>query len=145
MCDNAITTLQIATNYTTVPTRDLADNSTYILISNCFSFLSLSKAMKNSKGVQEKEQIMIFLYIYCKHLAAWLLFASRAEKTPGHLFVVKFYGRVNTIKVISNQSVNSAAKENQINASSSTLYFRTEAYITKIFYNALKFVSCRFV
>ena len=104
--------------------------------------LSLSKAMKNSKGVQEKEQIMIFyIYIYSKHLDVWLLFASRAGKTPGHLFVVKFYGRVNTIKVMSNQSVNSAAKEYQINASSSTLDFRIEAYIIKIFYNALKFVS----
>ena len=29
-----------------------------------FSFLSLSKAMNNSKGVQEKDQIMICFYIY---------------------------------------------------------------------------------
>ena len=80
-------------------------------------------------------------HIYSKHLDVWLLFGSRAEKTPGHLFVVKFYGRVNTIKVMSNQSINSAAKEYQINASSSPLDFRIEAYIIKIFYNALKFVS----
>ena len=49
---------------------------------------------------------MIFFYIDCKNLDASLLLASRAKKDPGHLFVVKFYGRVNTIKVMSNQSVN---------------------------------------
>ena len=36
MCDKAITTLQIATNYTKLPTRDLAGNSTYLLILNCW-------------------------------------------------------------------------------------------------------------
>ena len=59
MCDKEITILQIATNYSKLPTRDLAGNSTYILILNCWfsRFLSLSKAKKNSMGVQEKEQL----------------------------------------------------------------------------------------
>ena len=35
MCEKAITTLQIATNYTKLPTWDLAGNSTYLLILNC--------------------------------------------------------------------------------------------------------------
>ena len=95
--------------------------------------------MKNSKGVQEKEQIMIFLYLLQK-FGRLVTVRLSCRKDPSHLFVVKFYGRVNAIKVMSNQSVNSAAKEDQINASSSTLDFRIEAYIIKIFYNAPKFV-----
>ena len=67
--------------------------------------LSLSKAKKNSMGVQEKEQLWFF-DIDCKKLDASLLLASRAKKDPRHLFVAKIYGRVNTIKVMSNQSVN---------------------------------------
>ena len=120
--------LQIAKNYTTLPIRDLA------VISN---FLSLSKAMKISKGVQE----LSFFDIDCKNLDTWILFAWRAEKTPEHLFVVKFYGRVNTIKVMSNQSVNLVGSRRRLNAYSSTFDFRIEVYIIKIFYNAVKFVS----
>ena len=103
--------------------------------------LSLSKAMKNSKGVQE----LWFFDIDCKNLDAWILFASRAEKTPGHLFVMTFYGRVNTIKVKSIQSVNLLGSQRRLNAYSSTFDFRIEVYTIKIFYNALKFVSCHFI
>ena len=47
------------------------------------SFLSLSKAKKNSMGVLEKGQLwFFFFYIDCKNLDASLLFASRAKKTP---------------------------------------------------------------
>ena len=58
MCDKTITTLQIATNYTTLPTRDLAGNSTHILISNCW--FSCFEVYQNSKDGQENEQIIIF-------------------------------------------------------------------------------------
>ena len=70
------------------------------------------------------------------------MFASRTEKTPGHLFVVMFYGRVNTIKVMSNQSVNLLGSQRRLNAYHSTFDFRIEVYIIIIFYSALKFVSC---
>ena len=45
------------------------------------SFLSLSKAKKNSMGVQEKNNYDLF-DIDCKNLDASLLLASRAKKTP---------------------------------------------------------------
>ena len=68
--------------------------------------------MKNSKGVQE----LWFFGTDCKILIARILFASRAEKTPIHLFVVKFYGRVKTIEVMSNQSVNLFGSQRRLNA-----------------------------
>ena len=45
------------------------------------SFLSLSKARKNSMGMQEKEQLWFF-DSNCKNLDASLLLASRAKKIP---------------------------------------------------------------
>ena len=77
------------------------------------SFLSLSKAKENSMGVQEKEQLWFFFYIDCKTAQIWTphycsprVPPPPPKKNPGHLFVVKVYGRVNSIKVMSNQSVN---------------------------------------
>ena len=69
------------------------------------SFFSLSKAKKNSMGVQEKEQLWFFLY-WLQKFGRLITVRLACQKDPGHLFVVKFYGRVNTIKVMSNQSVN---------------------------------------
>ena len=62
MCDKAITTLQIATNYTKLPIRDLAGNSTHIQLPTHIellvcSFFKFIKAKENSMGVQEKEQL----------------------------------------------------------------------------------------
>ena len=71
-----------------------------------FLVFKFIKSNEKLEGCARKRINYDLFYIYCKKLYAWLLFASLAEKTPGHLFVVKFYGRVNTIKVMSNQSVN---------------------------------------
>ena len=65
------------------------------------SFLSLPKAKKNSIGVQEKEQLWFFWY-WLQKFGRLITARLACQKDPGHLFVVKFYGRVNTIKVMSN-------------------------------------------
>ena len=69
------------------------------------SFLRFIKSKGKLDGCARKRTIMIFLYWLQKF--GRLITARLAwQKDPGHLFVVKFYGRVNTIKVMSNQSVN---------------------------------------
>ena len=70
----------IETNYTKLHTRNLAGNSTCLLILNCW-FARLSKEKKTSMGVQEKEQLWVF-YIDCKKMDTSFLLASRARKAP---------------------------------------------------------------
>ena len=82
MCDKAITTLQIATNYTKLPIRDLAGNSTYLLILNCWLFVfKFIKSKEKLDGYARKRTIMIF-YIDCKNLDAALLGSPRVPKRP---------------------------------------------------------------
>ena len=73
------------------------------------SFLSLSKAKK-------KNNYDFFLYSLQK-FGRLITACLACQKDPGHLFIVKFYGRVNTIKVMSNQSEHLFGSQiDQINA-----------------------------
>ena len=115
MCDKAITTLHIATKYTKLPTRDLAGNSTYLLILNCC--LLVFKFFKSNEKLDwcaRKRTIMIFFILIAKIWTPHYC-SPHVPKRPGHLFVVKFYGRVNTIKVMSNQLVNLLGSQRRSN------------------------------
>ena len=65
-------------------------------------------------GVQEKEQIMIFWY-WLQKFGRLITARLACQKDPGYLFVLKFYGRVNTIKVMSNKSVNLLGSQRRSN------------------------------
>ena len=72
------------------------------------------KSKEKLDGCARKRTIMIFLYRWQKF---GRLITARLtwQNDPGHLFVVKFYGRVNTIKVIKNQSVNLLGSQRRSN------------------------------
>ena len=69
------------------------------------SFLSYQKQRKTRWVCKKKNNYEFFLY-WLQKFGRLITARLACQKDPGHLFVVKFYGRANTIKVMSNQSVN---------------------------------------
>ena len=64
------------------------------------------KSKEKLEGCARKWTKYHFFLYWLQTFGRLIMLASRAEKNPGQLCVVKFYSPVNTIKVMSNQSVN---------------------------------------
>ena len=72
------------------------------------------KSKEKFDGCARKRTIMIFLY-WLQKIGRIITARLACQNDPGHLFVVKFYGRVNTIKVMSNLSVSLLGSQRRSN------------------------------